>query len=346
MKHRSGLDAAPYVDFDYPRVAGLPSGGAWVAGSRAFRVEEVPLYPFSGEGEHVAVRVEKEGRTTRDVVLGVARRTGVAPSAVGYAGMKDKECTSVQAFTVLGTTEERARAAFEAEGCRVLELGRHGNKLRLGHLSGNRFAALLAGVEPSALEGVLRRLAAEGVPNFYGPQRFGARGDNARMGLKVLRREARVDRWKRDLFVSALQAFVFNEVLARRIEAATLREPSPGDVLRRADSGGLFLCEDPKADRPRLERLEVSATGPIHGRKMVRPQLAAAEAEAAVLRELLLSEGLFEEETGSRRPLTVGLGPWSVEPVSEGAWVSFACPAGTFATSVIRELTGGNLRRS
>jgi tRNA pseudouridine13 synthase len=106
-------------------------------------VEEISLYPFSGEGEHAVLVVEKEGTTTRDVAVGAAQVLGVAPSAVGYAGMKDKRCVAVQAFSVAGVSEAEAARAFEAQGCRVRSATRHRNKLRLGHSAGNRFRAFL-----------------------------------------------------------------------------------------------------------------------------------------------------------------------------------------------------------
>lgn len=339
-------EARPYADFDYPlAVAREGSQARWAAGSGGFRVEEIPLYAFSGEGEHAVVTVEKADRTTRDVAVAVARRLGVPNAGVGYAGMKDKNCVSVQSFTVSGVGEAAAAAAFEDEGCRVLFQGRHRNKLRLGHLAGNRFRVLLLGCSGSEARSAFDALEGPGVPNFFGPQRFGARGDNAAAGLRVLKGALRTDRWKRDLFVSALQSAVFNEVLARRLEAGTLASALAGDVLRREDSGGLFVCEDPEADQPRVSAFEVTPTGPIPGKKMVRPQGGVAAKEAAVLEEMGVDVALFSRETGSRRPLRVPLSDCCVEEGEGGCRVSFALPAGAYATSVIREITGGSLER-
>ena len=286
---RTDLHAAPFRDFDYPRLLAGPlgavsappvpggtcpdvvPGGTWQATPETFRVEEIPAYPWCGEGEHAAFTVEKAGLTTRDLAVAVARTLGVSPSAVGYAGMKDRNATTVQAFTVTGVDTDRAAAAFEAAGGRVLQAGRHRNKLRLGHLAGNRFRTWVTGADPEGCGRALRHLEAHGVPNYYGAQRFGAKGDNAAVGLRVLRGEKRVKRWQRDLLTSAVQSFVFNEVLARRLEAGELETALPGDVLRREDSGGLFLCVDPEEDGGRVRAFEVSPTGPMPGRKMVAP---------------------------------------------------------------------------
>lgn len=338
---RSRLQGAPYRDFSYPPLPGIdPAGGRWTPTPETFVVEELPRYEFCGEGEHAALLVEKAGLTTREVALGVAARLGLPPAAVGYAGMKDKASTARQAFTVTGVSSERARDAFEAQGCRVLRCTRHRNKLRLGHLAANRFRLWVEGVDPVSARRALERLAAEGVPNYFGPQRFGAGGDNVSQGLAILRGGRRASRWKRDLLVSAVQAYVFNEVVARRIEADALSRALAGDVLRREDSGGLFVCEDPAADGPRVAAFEVSPTGPLPGRKMVSPRGAVAEAEAAVLRDLGIDLEWFRRETGARRPLRFALRALSVEPGAGGAWLGFTCPAGAFATAVVQEVTG------
>ncbi len=341
--HRADLRLRPYRDFAYPRwTKEPPAGGAWIPSADAFRVEELPLYPFAGDGEHAAVTVEKRDRTTRDLAVAVARRLGVPPAAVGYAGMKDRACVAVQRFTVAGAGTAAAAAAFEAEGCAVLGATRHRNKLRLGHLAGNRFRVFAAGTDPERAARILERLARGGAPNYYGPQRFGGRGDNALQGLGVLDGRVRAGRWKRDLLVSALQSFVFNEVLARRVEAGALCVARPGDVLRREDSGGLFLCEDPAVDGPRVAGFEVSPPGPIWGRKMVAPAAGSAEDETRVLADLGLAPDRFRSQKGTRRPLRVRVADPAVAAAPGGAWLAFACPAGAFATSVVREVLGAD----
>lgn len=334
-------EGVPWRDFVYPRWTRAPgAGGRWVSAPETFRVEEIPLYPFCGEGEHAAVVVEKAERTTRDLALAVAQSLGLSPSAVGYAGMKDKRCVAVQAFTIGGVAEAAAARAFEDQGCRVHHATRHRNKLRLGHLAGNRFRAFVAGAGAAEAEQVLEELGRDGAPNYFGRQRFGARGDNAAQGLAVLRGRLRVSRWKRDLLVSALQSLLFNEVLARRIEDRALAEAREGDVLRREDSGGLFLCADPEADTARVKQFGVSPTGPMWGRKMVRPAGEVERTEQQAGAGLGLSEDLFGRETGTRRPLRVPVTERAVEPGPNGIWVSFVCPAGAFASVVIREIQG------
>jgi tRNA pseudouridine13 synthase len=253
--------------------------------------------------------------------------------------MKDKNATTVQGFTVTGVDTDRAAAAFAEAGGRVLQADRHRNKLRLGHLAGNRFRTWLAGADPEHCLRAMGKLASHGVPNYYGPQRFGVRGDNAVAGLRVLRGEKRVKRWQHDLLTSALQSFVFNEVLARRLEAGELGTALTGDVLRREDSGGLFLCGDPVGDGERVRAFEVSPTGPMPGRKMVTPDSEAAEREASVLADLGLDENLFASLRGTRRALRARVEGVEVEAADGGVWLMFSLPSGSFATALLRELT-------
>ena len=338
---RKDLRAAPFRDFEYPLLLDGPRpGGTWAATPETFRVEEVPAYPWCGEGEHAALTVEKAGLATRELASAVARILAVKPAAVGYAGMKDKHATTVQGFTVTGVDTERAAAAFTEAGCRVLQADRHRNKLRLGHLDGNRFRTWLSGFDPEHCRVALTRLERHGVPNYYGPQRFGMKGDNAVEGLRVLRGEKRVKRWQQDLLTSALQSFVFNEVLARRLEAGELDTALAGDVLRKEDSGGLFLCADPAEDGERVRAFAVSPTGPMPGRKMVAPGAEAARREASVLADLGLEESLFASLRGTRRALRARVEGATVEPAPGGLWLTFALPAGAFATALLRELTG------
>lgn len=338
---RTDLYRTPYRDFEYPRfLSGPAPGGDWQPSPETFRVEELPAYPWCGEGEHAALTVEKSGLTTRDLAVAVARSLGVPPAAVGYAGMKDKSATTVQRFTVTGVATERAAAAFAEAGGRVLHADRHRNKLRLGHLTGNRFHTWLAGANADRCRSALQFLELHGVPNYYGPQRFGARGDNAAEGLRLLRGKARAKRWEYDLLTSALQSLVFNEVLARRLETGELAAAVPGDVLRKEDSGGLFVCAEPAADGERVRTFEVSPTGPMPGRRMLPPTGEVARREAAVLAEMGLSEDLFSALGGTRRPLRARVDGVQVEPAAGGVWLNFSLPSGAYATALLRELTG------
>jgi tRNA pseudouridine13 synthase len=151
------------------------------AGAAHFSVDELPAYEPSGSGEHLYVRIEKRELNTDDVAEALARATGRSQREVGYAGRKDRVAIARQWFSVQ-LADEAALARLAVPGLEVLEVSRHRNKLRLGHLRGNRFRLGLDGAdEPGAadaLRAALVRLSQDGVANRFGPQRFGAGGIN------------------------------------------------------------------------------------------------------------------------------------------------------------------------
>lgn len=154
-----------------------------------FVVEEAPLYLPSGQGTHTYFTIEKRGLTTHAVIGHIARLLGRQPYDIGYAGMKDAHGVTRQTFSIEHVDPSRV-AALELGRAKVLSVDRHTNKLKLGHLAGNRFAIKIRDTVPEperAARAVLDMLVRRGVPNYFGPQRFGVRGDNAQIGLAVLR---------------------------------------------------------------------------------------------------------------------------------------------------------------
>jgi tRNA pseudouridine13 synthase len=170
------------------------TGGRLRAEPEDFEVEELPLYPATGAGEHVLVEVEKRGIPTREAVRRIAGALGVQPEDVGVAGMKDARAVARQRMSIRGMAiDERRAASVNVAGVRVLSAERHASKLRLGHLAGNRFRLRVRDVEPDALDNAraaLDVLARRGVPNRFGPQRFGERGDGHLAGAAILRDDA------------------------------------------------------------------------------------------------------------------------------------------------------------
>lgn len=320
-------------------------GGAFKLVPEDFEVEEVPAYAPSGEGEHLYLWLEKRGRDTREVVKALASALGVDEGDVGVAGMKDRQAITRQLLSVPARAEARL-PTFSLEGVSVLWSRRHGNKLRTGHLKGNRFRLRLRGVKDvGAARESFSRLGARGVPNYFGEQRFGREGDNADLGrLLVLgqRLPRRPDKFQRKLYLSAFQSRLFNRALVERLRAGTFDTALAGDVLRREDSGGLFVCEAPEVDGPRVAAFEVSPAGPLFGPKMTPAALAVAEAEA----RLLVEEGVTlddfrrggDETQGGRRPYRVRLGAPSLEVDGEDLMLTFELPKGAYATEVLHEL--------
>ncbi len=310
-------------------------------------MDEVPAYLPSGAGPHLYVRIEKRGRTTRDALRALARVLGVPERDAGYAGMKDRDAVTTQ-WLSFPVAKDPDRAALEAEGLRVLEVSRHANKLRPGHVRANVFAIAVRGGDLARARACAEALAARGLPNFFGPQRFGAEGRNSAVGRALVlgedgpeaRRAAR-DRFLRRLSLSAYQADLFNRWLAARMADGLFAAALAGDVLKKLDTGGLFVCADPAADAGRVARFEVSPAGPMFGHK-----LYAAAGEALAREEALLSaEGVRladfarggGEAEGTRRAARLRVAP-ALEPLDGGYRARFELPKGSYATVVMREL--------
>ncbi|MGD0462059.1 MAG: tRNA pseudouridine(13) synthase TruD [Tepidisphaeraceae bacterium] len=164
-------------------------GGSIKQRPEDFFVQEIPLYEPSGQGEHVYCEIEKIGMTTFDAIDQLARALNVHPRDIGYAGMKDANAITSQIFSIAGTTES-AVMNLHLPRMTVKWAMRHGNKLRLGHLRGNRFAVKIRDVTPTdvvKLTPLVRRIQDRGLPNYFGEQRFGRRGNNHLLGAALLR---------------------------------------------------------------------------------------------------------------------------------------------------------------
>ena len=331
------------------RWADLPAISGDVAGTRGvvrqlsedFVVTERPLYLPDGEGSHAYALVEKRGLTTRDLVSAL-QRAGLEEKQVGVAGLKDKHALTQQWLSVPNRFAAALDALEQRDGVRILERSRHKNKLGVGHLLGNHFRVRVRGAEPGSVEQArrtLERLQERGVPNYFGPQRFGRFGNNAVDGLKLVRGE-RVPgghRLKR-FFVSALQSQLFNYGLKLRLERGLYGRTLAGDWAKKHDTGGVFRVEDAATENERAARLEISATQPLYGKKV-----RVSEGEAGALEEEVLAHfGLrwvdFRSRKGSRRITRVVISEVEVEATDDGYWLSFFLPKGSFATNVLREV--------
>jgi tRNA pseudouridine13 synthase len=322
-----------------------------------FLVEEIAAYEPVGDGEHTFLWVEKRGLTTMDAVKRLARTLGADARDVGYAGLKDRNAVTRQWISVPRVAPELALEIREPD-LAVLVARRHGNKLRTGHLRGNRFEVVVTvGADGVAALGArLAALAADGVPNRFGEQRFGAAGDNATAGLAILRGQRRErDHRLRKLLLSAAQADVFNRALdLRAAQPRGLRAVRAGDVLQKIATGGLFVTEDVETDQRRVDAGELAVTGPLPGgrEKEPPPDTPARDwedqalAAAGATREDFARAG--RDLPGARRPLLVPvtLGDPAVQPDPAPAGpgevavrLRFGLPAGSYATVVVAALS-------
>jgi tRNA pseudouridine13 synthase len=314
-----------------------------------FQVDEIPAYGPSGSGPHLYVRVKKRLLTTPELVHLVAKAAGVAEPTVGHAGMKDKHAVTTQWLSLPLPCREPQSWELP-DSVEVLETGMHTNKIRTGHLHGNRFTLRLVALEPEDKPRFLAlwtRIAA-GIFNGFGEQRFGHAGSNLHRALEWLGGQRSLHgpraRFLRKLNVSVIQSEIFNRYLTRRVEAS-LASPLLGEVLRLKGSGAHFVVKNPTDEQPRWDARDTLPTGPMVGSRVYpAAEDAALAIEAAATREVCPEpqqlERLNAEASGTRRDLLLFLAQPGYEWVNDQIIkISFELPAGAYATQVLRELT-------
>lgn len=315
-----------------------------------FIVEEVPAYAPAGKGEHLYLWIEKRGVTTPEIEKRLSRALGIHSREVGYAGMKDKNAVTRQWFSAL--TKASGEGLELGPGVQVLEAHRHENKLRTGHLRGNRFIITLHGVEnPSAAEAIRARLVSQGLANYFGSQRFGFGGRNLGQALAQFggesesKKRGRAHHFDLKFHASVLQAELFNRYLTKR---RALPEPLlVGEVVRLENSSRCFIVEDLDAELPRLTSGDIHPTGPMLGPKMLAPRGRPLELEEEITEALLgpgetIRAALADNAPGTRRDLAAKLDTLTIEASApDRLTLSFELPSGSYATQLIREFVRG-----
>jgi len=335
-------DVLPYLTADLPG-----TGGEIKVEPAHFVVEEIPLYDPSGEGQHVYVRLTREGLTTREIEIGLAGLFNLRDVDVGCAGRKDKHARTTQTFSLsLPNTnvEEVAARIGEHMPVELAWVRRHRNKIKAGHLLGNLFRIVILNPREGALQqarAVVEALGERGLPNFYGPQRFGVEGNNAERGREILfTGQGPRERWLRRLLLRAYQSALFNTWLVHRIERGWFDLLLRGDVAKKRDTGGLFEVQDPDIDQARLDRDEITYTGPIYGHRMWWASGEPGALERQVLQEAGATDDLLQRAhlDGSRRHARLVLDALQVEVHPDGLALTFSLPKGAYATTVLREV--------
>ena len=334
------------TDLPY-RTPDLPgTGGQIKAEPDHFVVEEVSLYEPTGEGEHLFVRITRSGRSTRQVVDDLASALGIDARTIGYAGLKDRQARTTQVFSLFDVNADQVREAADALDLQVHWAIPNQRKLQLGHLLGNRFTITILNPDaPDAIDraqAIIAALMQSGLPNYFGPQRFGSFGDNAEQGLAILtgQRKHSGDKWLHRLLTSAYQSQLFNDYLTLRIRRGLFDQLLPGDLAKKTDTGGMFIVEDVSAEQPRFERGEITFTGPLFGYDMWQPTAAAAELEAEILAASPVTSADWRRHRveGNRRPGRLFLSPIELQSHPQGFLLSFFLPKGAYATILLREI--------
>ncbi|MFO6422776.1 tRNA pseudouridine(13) synthase TruD [Motilimonas sp. KMU-193] len=304
-------------------------------------VENLGFEP-TGEGEHVFIRLQKRDENTQFVAKQIAKIADLPAKMVTYAGLKDRRGITEQTFSVhipgLVTPDF---SALNSENITILDITRHNRKLKTGALAGNAFSIRLRDVSDMAQ--LLQRveLIKQGVPNYFGQQRFGFAGGNISSAKAMFAGRKIKDRFKRSMYLSAARSYLFNRVVSARIEQQLAFTVLPGDCCGLVGSRSFFTTEeaDPSLSQ-RLAEHNIQLTGPLWGKGELASNLAAKEFELGVLEnEIELKQGL--EANGlrqERRALFLLPDQLQVEVDGNDAVISFYLSSGCYATSVIREL--------
>lgn len=331
-----------------PRAFGEPAAtGILRATAEDFVVEEDLGFAPDGDGAHLLLKVRKRNANTGWVAQELARALGCHVRDIGFAGLKDRRAVAIQWFSLPLTPRALAAAAglVNAEFS-VLEVHRHRRKLPRGALAGNAFSIRIREYRgsPAGLrercEAILRR----GVPNYFGPQRFGRDAGNlARLAASASppseppRRPARAA----GFVLSAARSLVFNAVVAQRVRDDSWGRLELGDVANLDARGSVFAVAELSAElSARVARLEVHPTGPMWGSGELMTAGPVREMEERIGLELarpcqfLVDAGLRQERRSVRlrvRDLT-----WEQDP--QGVLLRFWLRSGSFATAVLREI--------
>jgi len=330
---------------EWSRVEGVPECRGQIRTElEDFRVEELPLITPTDQGSHLWLEIEKRGANTDWIARQLASLAGVSGRDIGYAGMKDRYGVTRQWFSVaLQEARDSTWENWNLPDATILKAQFHSRKLKRGALRGNRFRLLVRNLEgdTSHLPERLQKVSAQGVPNYFGPQRFGHGGLNVARGAHWLEHGGRLPRNKKSIYISAVRSFLFNEVLSRRVENVCWNKLMDGDIASLDGSHSTFPCEmpDPELVR-RCDEFDIHPSGPLPGVNGPRAERSVAGIEQGVLEaNEAMVKGLQRASVKTARR-SLRLLPKAMQWELSGVDLAleFELPPGGYATSVLREL--------
>lgn len=309
-----------------------------------FSVEEQLPFAPEGSGEHVFVQIKKTAENTEYVARLLARFAGVRQRDVSYAGLKDRHAVTTQWFSVwLPGKSDPEWSQFETENIQVLQAKRHARKLKRGVLSGNHFEIIIRDWrgDKARLDEQLNQIKTEGIPNYFGSQRFGLQGQNVNKAIALFQ-GAKMKRETRSIYLSAVRSFLFNQILSNRIKAGNWNQGIDGDVLMFDDSKSYFQADHLDHEtQARIKTGDVHPTGLMAGKGPLETTTKARAFEDEVLQSYpALWDGLIKFDMNSdRRALRVFARDleWEFQSVSE-LRLRFYLSSGSYATALLREL--------
>lgn len=311
---------------DWARALGEPLFACRIRSTPSdFIVTEMLDFEFSGDGEHDWLWIEKTGANTSWVADQLAKHAGVHSRDVGYAGLKDRHAITRQWFSARRPSGEGTDwNTLDVEGVELLEHDRHQRKLKRGAHRGNKFRIALRGDEVSqheiALTERLQAIAEQGVPNYFGEQRFGHDGGNIQLGQAVIAGK-RFSRNKRSIGISAIRSLHFNNELSARVDAGTWNTILPGDMANLDGSGSVFDVDEATPElEQRCKEMDIHPTGTLPGIEEIRVE-------------------------PSRRALRMRVTDLRWEFDMDVLWLEFSLGKGSFATAVMREMVNTKIEK-
>ncbi|MDX4050997.1 tRNA pseudouridine(13) synthase TruD [Aliarcobacter skirrowii] len=329
-----------------------------------FVVNEVPLYEFSGDGEHLILKLRKKDLSTWDAIEILANYLKCSTREFGYAGLKDKNAMTIQHISIHKKYEE-ALKNFSHENIKILETTYHNNKIKIGHLKGNNFFIRLKRVglvEKRKIEEALGQIATYGMPNYFGFQRFGIDGENYKKGQAIVEGKLKErNRNLKQMFINAYQSYLFNSWLSKRIEISKLietfepkeiyeklnlpldevkrakKQPHPfkiitGDLLSHYPFGRIFIIDDLESESQKFFEKDRVPTGLLCGKRVKKSEGLAQEIE----KEFDVQMG----EDGARRFAFIF--PENIQSNykedKNHMELNFYLPKGSYATEFIAEI--------
>jgi len=329
----------------WPCVYGQPSGQGKIRSvPEDFIVTENLAFEPSGAGEHAFLQIEKTGENTEYVARQLARFANVRQRDVSFAGLKDRNAVTTQWFSVwLPGKADPDWTQFETGSMKVLHAVRHARKLKRGVLSGNSFKLIIRDWQGDKDRTIrqLEAMKANGIANYYGSQRFGNEGQNVNKALGMFL-GAKTGREQRSLYLSAARSYLFNQILAYRVARKSWNQPVAGDIYMFDLSHSCFKSELPDAEIiRRLDAKEIHPTGALWGRGEAGVSADTLSIEQAIIDAYPeLAHGLTDCAVDKdRRALRINVQDLSWRFVNDATLeLGFTLPAGSYATSLLREI--------
>ena len=317
-----------------------------------FQVDEIQVFKPSGQGEHVWLLIKKTSQNT-DWVAGLLAKIAEVPRRdVSFAGMKDRHAVTTQWFSV--QMPGRVAPDWQAQlpdGVVLLDEKRHDRKLKRGTLEGNQFKLHIRDFQGTEdeLKTTLERITEQGIPNYFGEQRFGFYQADKNAYTNIIKAEQWFkgeikvkSKQQRSIYLSAARSWIFNHILSDRVEAGTWNQAQQGDVFMLDGTKSCFFEDLDDSLTERVQQLKLHPTGALWGRGNLRSNNSVKENEQKqskafnTLCEGLESKGLKQE----RKALRLVVNDLNYEWLEDQKSVNliFSLPAGAFATSVLAEL--------